>query len=283
MEVGIFAKTFTRPTLEGVLDAVISHGIHCIQFNFAVAGVPSLPPEIHPELVDHIGASMAVRGITAVAVSGTFNMIDPDLERRREGLRRLGVLIASCERLGTSVITLCTGTRDPEDMWTRHPLNDSEEAWQDLVESIYQSVDMVARSNVTLAFEPEVSNVIDTAQKGRSLLDEIRSPHLKVVMDPANLFREGELRRMRSIMDEAFEFLGEDIVIAHAKDLSADGEAGHEAAGQGVLDYDHYLSLLRTSGYDGPLILHSLTESQVDDCLVFLAGKLATPASGKLT
>jgi sugar phosphate isomerase/epimerase len=30
------------------------------------------------------------------------------------------------------------------------------------------------------------------------------------------------------------------------------------AAGTGLLDYDHYLALLRQAGYDGPLILHSL-------------------------
>jgi hypothetical protein len=56
--------------------------------------------------------------------------------------------------------------------------------------------------------------------------------------------------------------------------LSHDGEAGHEAAGTGLLDYDHYLALLRRTGYDGPLLLHGLAESQVDDCISFLRSKL---------
>ncbi len=270
MQLGIFAKTFVRPTLEDTLDAVVLHGFQCVQFNLAVAGVSSLPAEIGPALVDRIREGMASRGITMAAISGTFNMIDPDLERRQEGVRRLRNLIAACEGLGTSIVTLCTGTRHATDMWTRHPLNDSAEAWQDLIESMHAVVSKAAECHVTLAFEPEVSNVIDSARKGRRLLDEIASPNLKVVMDPANLFHAGEIPHMSSILTEAFDLLGNDIVLAHAKDLSADGEAGHEAAGHGVLDYGLYLSLLRSTGFDGALLLHGLQEAQVSECLAFL-------------
>jgi sugar phosphate isomerase/epimerase len=159
-------------------------------------------------------------------------------------------------------------------MWRRHPDNDTAAAWHDLLASMREAVRTAEAAGVTLAFEPEVSNVIDTAWKARRLLDEIGSPRLKVVMDGANLFHAGELPRMREILDEAFGLLGRDIVLAHAKDLSRDGEAGHEAAGEGLLDHDRYLSLLGAAGYAGPLILHGLREEQVDGCVAFLRGKL---------
>jgi sugar phosphate isomerase/epimerase len=106
------------------------------------------------------------------------------------------------------------------------------------------------------------------------LLDTIQSPHLKVVMDGANVFHAGELPRMRAVLDETFDLLGNDIVLAHAKDLSQDGEAGHDAAGTGLLDYDYSVALLQRAGYTGPLILHSLSEAQVDDSVAFLRAKL---------
>jgi sugar phosphate isomerase/epimerase len=204
------------------------------------------------------------------AISGTFNMIDPNLERRQESVRRVRNLIAACDGLGTSIVTLCTGTRDATDMWKRHPLNDSPDARKDLTVSMYEVVEKAVECRVTLALEPEVSNVIDSARRARRLLDEIGSPNLKVVMDPANLFHRGEIPLMQPILHEAFDLLGSDIAIAHAKDLSAGGEAGHEAAGEGLLDYDLYLSLLRSSKFDGALILHGLQESQVSTCLTFL-------------
>jgi sugar phosphate isomerase/epimerase len=201
-------------------------------------------------------------------------MIHPDPPRRHDGLRRLRVLAEASPRLGVPVITLCTGTRDPDDMWRRHPENDTAGAWRDLLASMREAVRIAEATGVTLAFEPEVTNVVDTAWKARRLLEEIGSPRLKVVMDGANLFHAGELPRMREILEEAFALLGRDVVLAHAKDLSHDGEAGHEAAGQGVLDYDRYVSLLRAAAYTGPLILHGLREDQVDGCVAFLRSKL---------
>ena len=50
---------------------------------------------------------------------------------------------------------------------------------------------------------------------------------------------------MHDILGEAFDLLGPDIVLAHAKDLNRDGDAGDMAAGTGVLDYDFYLSQLQ--------------------------------------
>src|SRR5262249_1238601 len=250
MEIGIFAKTFPRKTLDATLDAVRAHGLKYVQFNMACVGLPSMPEEIHAGLRERIRRAFAVRGLRMAAVSGTFNMIHPDAAKRADGLRRLAVLASACRDMGTSIITLCTGTRDPDDMWRRHPDNDTPEAWQEMLASMREAVRIAEEANVTLAFEPEVSNVVDSASKGRRLLDEIGSARLKVVMDGANLFHAGELPRMREVLDDAFALLGKDIVLAHAKDLSHDGEAGHEAAGTGLLDYDHYLALLKRAGYD---------------------------------
>jgi sugar phosphate isomerase/epimerase len=274
MHLGIMARTFVRPTVEATLDAVAAHGIRSVQFSFGCVGLPDLPDHLDPGLCDRIRREMARRDIGMAALSGAFNMIDPNLERRRDGLRRLGELAAACERLNTSVITLCTGTRDPDHMWRTHPGNDAPEAWEDTRASIRQAVEITEGTGVTLAFEPEVSNVVDSAQKARRLIDEIGSPRLKVVMDGANLFHAGGLPRMREILDEAFALLGPDIALAHAKDLDRDGEAGRLAAGTGLLDYNHYLSLLCAAGFDGTLVLHGLAESQVAGCMAFLKGKL---------
>jgi sugar phosphate isomerase/epimerase len=281
MQIGIFSKIFTRPTLRETLDAVASHGLAYVQFNMACAGLAEMPDRIDQAVAATIRAEHEARGITMAAVSGTFNMIDPNVERRRRGLAQLGELTAACRRLGTSIVTLSTGTRDPENMWRGHPDNTTPQAWRDLCEALSVALPIAEQHNVVLAFEPEVSNVVDSGAKGRRLIDEMQSAHLKVVIDGANVFHAGELARMREVLDETFALLGDDIVLAHAKDLSHDGEAGNEAAGQGVLDYEHYLALLRSAGYSGPLILHSLKESQVDTSVAFLTRTLAAlPTSG---
>src|ERR1043166_8168981 len=159
MRLGIFAKTFVRPTVEQTLDAVREHGLDCVQFNLACAGLPSLPDALDRTLCERVRRAHEERQIVMAAVSGTFNMIHPDGRQRREGLRRLGVLAAGCRWLGTSVITLCTGTRDPENMWRRHPDNDSPQAWNDLIHSMKEALKIAEDNAVILAFEPEIANV----------------------------------------------------------------------------------------------------------------------------
>jgi sugar phosphate isomerase/epimerase len=275
MQIGILMTTFTRPTLEARLDAVKACGLDCVQLSMVCVGLPIMPDDIASELVARIRREAAARGITIASLEGTFNMSHPDAEQRRVGLRRLRVLVAACQPLGTSRIHLCTGTRDPNNMWRRHPENDSPEAWHDMVACVREATDIARQAGVILAFEPEINNVVDSAKKARRLLDEIGSPHLKVTMDAANIFHAGELARMSEVLDQAFALVGNDIVLAHAKDLSRDGDAGHEAAGRGKLDYDRYLSLLHSYGFQGPLLLHGLTEAQVPGCVAFLRDKLA--------
>jgi sugar phosphate isomerase/epimerase len=279
MRIGILSGTFRRPTLETLLDAVQASGLACVQLSLDCAGVPALPDRIDPELADRIRRAAAARQLEIASVQGTFNMSHPDAEHRRAGLRHLQVLAAACRRLGTSKIHLCTGTRDRDNMWRRHPDNDSPEAWRDMVGCMREAAQVAQKADVVLAFEPEVNNVVDSAKKARRLMDEIGSPHLKVTMDAANIFHTGELARMDEVLDEAFALVGKDIVLAHAKDLSRDGDAGHEAAGHGRLNYDRYLSLLHTHGFRGPLLLHGLSESQVPGCVAYLRQKLARVAS----
>jgi sugar phosphate isomerase/epimerase len=279
MQIGILMGTFGRRTLEGRLDAVKASGLNCVQLSMASAGLPRMPEEIPPALVGRIRREADARGITIASIDGTFNMSHPDAEQRRVGLRRLRVLAEACQALGTSKIHLCTGTRDRNSMWRRHADNDSPEAWRDMVACVREATAIAKQARVVLAFEPEVNNVVDSAKKARQLLDEIGSPHLKVTMDAANIFHAGDLVRMSEVLDQAFALVGKDIVLAHAKDLDRDGDAGHLAAGQGKLDYDRYLSLLHAYGFQGPLLLHGLSEAQVPGCVRFLRDKLARVAS----
>ena len=275
MQLGILLSTFVRPPLEARLDAAKAAGLQHVQLALDCAGLPAMPDKLPPELAGRIRREAAARGITIASLQGTFNMCHPDAEHRATGLRRLGLLAGLCQELGVPRIHLCSGTRDPASMWRRHPDNDSPSAWKDMVAAMRTASDLARQAGVMVAFEPEVNNVVDSALKARRLLDEIGSPHLKVTMDAANLFHAGELPRMSEILDQAFALVGKDIVMAHAKDLDRDGDAGHKAAGEGKLDYERYLSLLHYHGFKGPIFLHGLSEAQVPKCAAFLREKLA--------
>jgi sugar phosphate isomerase/epimerase len=126
------------------------------------------------------------------------------------------------------------------------------------------------KHNVTLGVEPETGNVVRSARHARRLLDEMKSPRLKIILDAANLFRPGDLARMDEILDEAFDLLGGDLALAHAKELAPDGAAGGLALGAGALDWEGYLTRLRAVKFAGPLILHGFEERDAAASVAFV-------------
>ncbi|MGC8641319.1 MAG: sugar phosphate isomerase/epimerase family protein [Isosphaeraceae bacterium] len=278
MELGIFAKTFaqTEP-LDELARRIASFDFKAVQFNLSCLGLPTLPNRPVDTLCAEVSAVFREHGLRLAAVSGTFNLLKAargDPAQPLDPFQRLNLLAYACRSLDSPIITLCTGTCDPENMWRWHPDNRQRETWRILVEKMREVAKIAERHEVTMAFEPEIGNVVNSSLLARLLLEELASPWIKVVIDPANLFRPGDLPRMAEILDQAFERLGPHIVLAHAKELSGGGEAGGLAPGKGVLDWDHYLACLERTHYTGPLIIHGLPEAEVSDAVAFLHGKI---------
>ena len=267
---GLLSSEFPVVSLDANLDGMAATGATSVQFDLVSAVGHSFPAELPGRTPEAITEGFSQRRLTLAALSGTYNMIDPDPQARLMGAEGLDRLIVWAPRLGTGVVTLCTGSRDPHSMWRRHPDNDSPEAWADLLVQIERAVRVAEEHGVTLGVEPEIGNTINSVHKARRLLDEVRSPRLKIVMDGANIFQRRQLPNMRQVLDEAFDLLGSNIALAHAKDLDKDGEAGHLAAGRGKLDYPYYLELLKTSGFEGAIILHALQPAEAKDRLAFV-------------
>src|SRR5260221_13036693 len=124
-------------------------------------------------------------------MSVTFSVAHPDFSVRAGRLVSLEVLAAVCARLHITVITLCPGTRHPLDMWRRHPENASKEARADFLDSLERAILIAEVNSLLLAIEPEPGNVIDSAATAWQLIKELKSPRLKIILDPAKLVNAG--------------------------------------------------------------------------------------------
>ncbi len=271
---GVMVREVNRLSLEERLERIHGMGFECAQLNLNVLGMDTTPGELPAGKAGEIGAAFWAFGLTLAAVSGTFNTAHPDAMVRKAGIAGIRTLCEAASDMDTPVITLSTGTCDAENMWRQHPDNESPEVWNVMADTFHQLVKMAEKHEVTLAFEPEVANIVNTADKAARLLDEIGSDHLKVVMDPANLLFPDDLPRQLDIFEEAFSRLGEHIVLAHVKDV---GDYNPEtqkldrvAVGKGKLDYPGYIKLLKRSGYQGPIILHSLEEKEMPGCREYI-------------
>ena len=268
MRLGIFAKTFDGTSASAVLAAVAAAGYSTAQYNMACSGLPSMPDEIPAEAAAAVAAASRRCTVSIAAVSGTYNMIHPDKAVRGQGHRRLEVLASRCKLLSAGMITLCTGTRDPQDQWRWHRDNDGPGAWRDLLASMETAIAIAERWDVTLGIEPELANVVSSPERAAVLISELQSPRLKIVIDPANLFEQASLDEQRHIVASSIDLLGDRIAMGHAKDRTADG--GFVAAGKGVVDFAHYVACLKGAGFDGPMITHGLSAAEAPGVAKFL-------------
>ena len=273
IRLGIFAKTFAGADPMTVLQASADAGFATVQYNMACSGLPAMPDDLPLAAVQAVADAGLATSVAISALSGTYNMIHPDPAVRATGLRRLGLLIDRSAAMGTTMVTLCTGSRDATDQWRYHPDNATPEAWRDLVVEMGKATALAEAKGVRLGIEPELSNVVSSAAHARRLIDELQSPSLAIVLDPANLFEVEALVDQRRIIAGAVDLLADRIVMAHAKDRDAIG--GFAAAGKGVVDFPHFLGRLRAAGFAGDLVTHGLAAAEAPFVAAFLAQSLA--------
>ena len=92
MRLGIFSKTFDGKAPGTVLQAVAQAGFSAAQYNMACSGLAAMPEYITPGEALAVAHAARDSGIEITAVSGTYNMVHPDLRVREAGHARLEAL-----------------------------------------------------------------------------------------------------------------------------------------------------------------------------------------------
>jgi sugar phosphate isomerase/epimerase len=267
---GVFARMFPRHTADEVAEAVASAGFGLAQLNLSSFGAPTLPaPDTDIDL-NRVRTAFDTHEVEIWGVSATFNAIHPDLAIRRDSTTRACTLISNIGRLGAQVATLCTGTRDTEDMWRSHPDNDTPAAWHDMRSTLDELLDAAGRADVVLGIEPEQANVVRDAAAAHRLLAELGpdARRVGIILDPANVVTPRTLDRQNGILRQAFDLLGSSVIAIHAKDVVQGN--GYAAAGMGGLDYELIAELHGTLPRNVPVIIQDAREDDVARVVDFL-------------
>ena len=282
-DLGIFARTFPRDSAAEVADVVAAAGFGVVQLNLSAVGLPTLPTpdELSPLDFGSIRRAFDDRAIGVWGLSASYNMIHPDRAVRDAQTAAAVALIGRAPELGATAVTLCTGSRDPDNMWRRHPGNDEPAAWQDLRASLDRLLPAAAAAGVRLGIEPEPANVISGAARARRLLDELGGDAglTGIIFDPANLVTVDTAGDQAEILRDAATLLAGSIFCVHAKDVVV---SGYAAAGTGKLDYGLVFELLAGLPAATPLIVQDAAEDDVARVRDFLLAHAATPEAGGL-
>ena len=293
MRIGICTTDFDRAMpARALFQRAADLGFEVVQLafgsveecDFSASAQIEIPEAVSPDALRAIAAASREAGVPIGAVNGTWNMAHPDAAVREEGLRRFDGFLNAVAALEVPIVSLCSGSRSRDGLWTYDETNVSESAWRDMAEGMARAVKMAERRGITLAIETEASNVVDTPERARRVLDEVGSPNLKMVLDAANLFHTGEAapENVRPTLDRAMECFGREVVLAHGKDIMASEGIRFCGAGFGIVDFPYMIDWLRRVNFRGDMMLHGIyAEADMPVCRAFIAGCLSAQVPTK--
>ena len=262
----IFTGVYAGLPLEEACKRIKADGFSgvVLEGNFADVRFDPFAPDW--QAMDKMAGCLDRNGIKVVGLYGYYNVVAPNPENRRRGEQRMQFLIENCKHLGSNNISTETGSLNPQSEWDDSPENATEAAYQRCRASLEKFARMAEKAGAVISIEPYWKNVISSAERAERLFRDVQSPALKLVMDPCNYFRKADLTKMRPMLEDIFQRVGKQTVIAHAKDVKAAPDADDTelpAAGKGVLDYPLYLKLLAQLDREVYLTLEHLSLAEV--------------------
>jgi sugar phosphate isomerase/epimerase len=269
MRIGIFAKTFAGSDPDTVLAASRRAGYDAVQYNMACSGLGPLPARIDTADVEAVARAAAANRVDIAAISATYNMVDPDPVRRSRGRTAFAAIAAAAGDMGTRLVTVCSGSLDPQDQWRHHPDNDGPDAWRAMCREFEAILAIADAHDVLIGVEPEPANVVGSAASAQRLLRTFQGSRIRIVLDPANLLEAVPGDRRTAVLDAAFDRLGPLIALAHAKDRDDAGRV--VPPGHGIVDWDRFIGGLRGVGFDGALVAHGFDAGDAPSVAAFLA------------
>jgi len=202
-------------------------------------------------------------GLSIHSIGVYTNLIHPDPAERKANMAYFEAMMKVGAHMNVSTfITEAGHYYAPDQPAPRVEYHFQEEVWKMMVAMGRDLARMAQRYDATVLFEPFYRHFLASAKRTRVYLEEIGSPRVRLLLDPANLLELNDV-------DEMFEQLSPWIDCLHAKDRKLHVDRG-VAAGQGDLDYRKFVSLAMRYTPQAPLILEYVGPDNYEQALEHL-------------
>lgn len=291
---GIFTGYYPF-TIDETIKRIKEADFSCVQLDVSFKDCDAAKEYLTKENANKIRDKFRDANLPVVAVSAYTNFIHHDPEIKKLNIAYFKNLMERALDLGCPYVASETGTKNHDSDWVWDEANDTEAAYEETCEVIYDICKFGREVGATFIVENYVNNVIGSIEKLERLFADINMPNLKLICDPTNYFTEPLMDDIPGQLNRIFNALADKMVIAHAKDIklasdqsvkaaSIDADESHcfrgagavelPAPGLGVLDYKEYVRLLGKFHPNIPLIIEHLDEGDIPRAKKFVDGVL---------
>ncbi|MDD3920329.1 MAG: TIM barrel protein [Eubacteriales bacterium] len=235
MNIGIRFHDLAAGTLAQRAAMATRQGFTCTHLALykAMEKAPA-PEDFSPALAETLRREVAP---LSIAILGCYlNLANAEEEVYRETLAQYFAHLQLSAWIGDCIVGTETGNPNPEyryDPATSH----GEKALDFFIKRLEPVVREAERLHTTIAIEPVYTHIVYSPQRARKVLDALRSPNLKIILDPVNLLHPDNIDRRDEIIASAIDLLGPDIAAIHLKDYVRT-ETGLTAVASGLGEMD---------------------------------------------
>ncbi len=219
--------------------------------------------DLTPARCSAIADTYRSKGISIHSIGVYTNLIHPDEEERKANLAYFDAMMKIGHDMGVKTFITEAGhyhnATEPE---PPVPLHFQEPVWNTMVATGRQLAERAELHGATVLLEPSFGGFLASAKRTRLYIEEIGSPRIRALLDPANILEINDL-------DEMFNQLGPYIDCLHAKDRKLHVGRG-VAAGQGDVDYVQFVKLTAERTPKAPLILEYVGPDNYKQALAHL-------------
>jgi len=224
------------------------------------------PGKLSPGLAMSIAEEFNKHGVTISVLGCYLHFFDRNPEQLRENVERFKELIRYARFFGTPIVAAETGR--PEDSVYR------ERDWKVLKDTVEELAEEAEKWGVFVGLEAANEHLVGTANDLSTLLNEVPSSQIGVVLDPGNLLTEDNFARQDEVIEDAFRLLGDRIVACHAKDIimTENGRLKTVPPGFGKMNYPLYMQLLQKYKPGVHMIMEAASEHQMAQSKSYIEG-----------
>lgn len=251
MRLGGFHAAQSVAELEPLCEKLDRHGLSAIPAPSRLAEMPDEECAAFGEEARRLGLVVGETGMWENLMTA-----DPALRARRIG--KVRVLLSKADAMGCRCVVSLVGSRHPSDSpLAPDPFMSTEQCRRELREIVLRILDGLKLTHTSYAIEPWCNTFFYEPEDIRDFLAMVDHPDLRFHLDLMNMVSQRSFHGTTGLVERVFDLLADRVVSVHLKDLRWDFEHlmlkwDEVLIGDGVIDYDAYLSRLAKLPADMP-------------------------------
>lgn len=220
-----------------------------------------LPHQLTDADINQMKSLIDGTGIQIIGIASPFFKCDMDnAAERKEHLDILKGCIRTAKAFDTHLIRTFV-------FWDT---GETEARWDEIIAAYDEPRRIADGEGVILGMENESTTSLSTAKLTARFIEEIDSPNVRAIWDPAN---EAHAKDGETPYPDAYNRLKPTMLHAHLKDAGANPDTGEMESvpvGEGIIDWQGQLQAFVNDGYEGHLCLetHWRPSLKIDDAIL---------------